>query len=173
MVSLGNGKDRASNLITFQSNAVWTTLADVDRCARALADPARWGGVILLEGALGAGKTTMIQALCRHLGYQGEVLSPTFDLLHRYEMSTLTIYHVDGYRLEQREQWDVLDLPPWDAPSTLILAEWGSALREFYPERLEMTIRIGQNAARYVNICAWGDEWARRLTHKGEVQHGI
>lgn len=69
--------------------------------------------VIALRGDLGAGKTTLAQAICRGYGVLGDVTSPTFAIVHVYEAARSPVYHVDLYRLEgprdlQNIGWDDL-----------------------------------------------------------------
>lgn len=63
----------------------------------------REGTVLCLEGDLGAGKTLFVQSLAHTLGVEGEVTSPTFNLMNVYE-GICPIYHFDLYRLETEEE---------------------------------------------------------------------
>ena len=56
--------------------------------------------VVLLSGELGAGKTTLVQAICRGYGVTEPVTSPTFALLHQYAAPKSQVKHFDLYRLE-------------------------------------------------------------------------
>ena len=58
---------------------------------------------ILLEGDLGAGKTTLIQGLGRGLGINEAIVSPTFTLIDEYHRGRLPLYHLDLYRLQPEE----------------------------------------------------------------------
>lgn len=80
--------------------------------------------VVSLEGELGAGKTTLAQAICRGFGVTEDVTSPTFALVHRYDSGRAPVYHVDLYRLRGPEEltnigWDDLMTEPG-----LVLIEW-------------------------------------------------
>ena len=60
--------------------------------------------VIRIDGVMGAGKTTLISNLCKSLGVQESVSSPTFSLVNTYEGLTGPIYHLDFYRLEYPDE---------------------------------------------------------------------
>jgi tRNA threonylcarbamoyladenosine biosynthesis protein TsaE len=61
--------------------------------------------VFLLHGGMGAGKTTLVKALCKYLGVVDQVTSPTFSLVNEYATSSGdTIYHFDLYRLEKESE---------------------------------------------------------------------
>ena len=61
------------------------------------------GWILGLSGDLGAGKTQLVKGLARGLGFAGKVQSPTFALINEYK-GRFTIFHIDLYRLENREQ---------------------------------------------------------------------
>jgi tRNA threonylcarbamoyladenosine biosynthesis protein TsaE len=157
-------------LITFRIDVRHQNLAEMQKIAAQIADLAAPGGVVLLNGPLGAGKTAWAQAMCWRLGVREAVSSPTFDLLHLYKTDLLTIYHVDGYRLTDLEEWDVLDLPNPLGANEIILAEWADALRPLYADRLEVTLRSESGgSARDVSLWGVGADWATRLRRFNEV----
>ena len=82
------------------------------------------GGVLYLEGDLGAGKTTCARSLLRALGVVGLVRSPTYTLVETYELAGLTCIHVDLYRLQSLTEVDELGLRDLVGPSCLLLVEW-------------------------------------------------
>lgn len=89
------------------------TIALAERLGVALpADVSGW--TILLEGELGAGKSTFARALIRALGHDGAVPSPTYTLVEPYQLPGKTIYHIDLYRISSEEElrylgWSELD----------------------------------------------------------------
>ncbi|WP_193199689.1 tRNA (adenosine(37)-N6)-threonylcarbamoyltransferase complex ATPase subunit type 1 TsaE [Nostoc sp. MG11] len=81
-------------------------LADAEATLRlgiALGESLSAGSVILLEGDLGAGKTTLVQGIGKGLGITELVVSPTFTLINEYTEGRLPLYHLDLYRLEPQE----------------------------------------------------------------------
>ncbi|MBK6488603.1 MAG: tRNA (adenosine(37)-N6)-threonylcarbamoyltransferase complex ATPase subunit type 1 TsaE [Gemmatimonadetes bacterium] len=80
--------------------------------------------VVTLAGEVGAGKTTLVQAICRGYGVHDAVTSPTFALVHEYAGAVTPVYHLDLYRLRDRR--DLLHLG-WDelmSASAIVLVEW-------------------------------------------------
>lgn len=97
------------------------TAALGESLAKAL--PAAPGGwLVLLEGDLGAGKSTLARSLLRALGHRGAVPSPTYTLVEPYEFDFGPVYHVDLYRIGSPGELDFLG---WDELSDgLLLVEW-------------------------------------------------
>ena len=85
------------------------------------------GSVVTLSGPLGAGKTTLVQAIARGLGVEAPATSPTYTYVHRYAGRRGPVFHLDCYRLRGPD--DAADLD-WES----ILREGDAALIE-WPER--------------------------------------
>jgi tRNA threonylcarbamoyladenosine biosynthesis protein TsaE len=80
--------------------------------------------LIVLEGPLGAGKTTLVRGLLRGMGHEGRVRSPTFTLLEPYELAGKTVAHLDLYRLADPAELDFLGVSDLVVPGNVILVEW-------------------------------------------------
>ena len=103
--------------------------------ARRLAGVLRPGTVICLDGDLGAGKTLFVQNLAASRGVQGEVTSPTFNLMNLYEDGRLPLVHFDLYRLEQEYELDEIGFYDYvENPDGLVLIEWAEKFPECLPE---------------------------------------
>jgi tRNA threonylcarbamoyladenosine biosynthesis protein TsaE len=83
-------------------------------------DPGGW--MILLQGELGTGKTTLARSMLRALGHEGVVPSPTYTLVEPYRIDDRTVYHVDLYRIADASELEFLG---WsDLRDGLLLVEW-------------------------------------------------
>ncbi|MFN8138169.1 MAG: tRNA (adenosine(37)-N6)-threonylcarbamoyltransferase complex ATPase subunit type 1 TsaE [Fimbriimonadales bacterium] len=99
---------------------------ETEEIGESLARSLRVGDIVYLVGDLGAGKTTFVRGVLRAIGHEGEVRSPTFNIIHEYATEPL-VAHVDLYRLEPK---DVEGTGIFELLSThVMLIEW--------PDRLE------------------------------------
>lgn len=96
------------------------------------------GDVVILDGPLGAGKTTFTQGIAEGMGVKGRVTSPTFVIAreHRSRSNGPALIHVDAYRLlgegssgDPLGELDALDLDT-ELESAVVVAEWGGGLVE-------------------------------------------
>jgi len=96
---------------TSHSGSATQTAALAEHLAAELAP----GDVVLLQGQVGAGKTTFVAAICRALGAETAVSSPTFGLVHRYRSPRGELVHLDLHRLAPlAAQAGAHELPPRD-----------------------------------------------------------
>ncbi|MPZ19604.1 MAG: tRNA (adenosine(37)-N6)-threonylcarbamoyltransferase complex ATPase subunit type 1 TsaE [Luteitalea sp.] len=109
------------------------------------------GGVLLLFGDLGAGKTAFVRGLAEGLGVPAEeVSSPTFTLVQEYRGGKLPLYHVDLYRLSPGEVDDLgLDAL---APDGIIAIEWADRLPRPIPGAVEVRLEDEGDDNRQVTI---------------------
>src|SRR5688572_16993670 len=112
-----------------------TSLDDLPAAAAMLLDAASEEPVILFEGPMGAGKTTLIKEFCRQMGVQENVSSPTFALVNEYETEIgKLIYHFDFYRIsDEREALNIGALEYFDS-GNICLIEWPSLIPNLLPE---------------------------------------
>jgi tRNA threonylcarbamoyladenosine biosynthesis protein TsaE len=128
---------------------------------RRLAGLLRAGDLVILSGALGAGKTTLVQGIGAGLGVRGPVTSPTFVIarVHPSVTGGPDLVHADAYRLASPAEVDDLDLDA-TVDSSVTVIEWGGGLAEgLAADRLEVTITpAGQGRA--VRVTGHGERWA-------------
>lgn len=123
----------------------------------------RAGDLVVLVGALGAGKTTLTRGVGDGLHAIGNVSSPTFVIArtHRCENTDVPMVHVDAYRLGSAAELDDLDI---DFEKSIVLVEWGKGLLEGISEDwLEIEIdrdHSGESDIREVKITGFGNRWS-------------
>lgn len=126
-------------------------LNDTRRLARGLLQVFPTGGFIGLVGNLGAGKTTLVQAMADLLAPGMEARSPTFTLLNHYETRPQLV-HIDLYRLETYD--DLESIGYWDyigAPGVLGCVEWVDRIPHAWPGEgvlVQIERRAGARRAR-------------------------
>lgn len=138
--------------------------ADTETLGRLLGQSAGPGDVFCLDGDLGAGKTTLTQAIARGAGVPAScyVTSPSFAILHEYA-GRLPIYHMDFYRLHDAD--DALDLgfDEYFYLAGLTVIEWSKRAEAILPqERLSLELQLHDDMRRTVTITAT-DAYRERL----------
>ena len=110
--------------------------------------------VFLLQGELGAGKTTFVQNLCRELGVSESISSPTFSLINAYDSPVYgTIYHMDLYRIEKPGDLVQLGLEEYLESGQICLIEWPAIAQEyFYPPYVHIGIEFDKDNIRTFRI---------------------
>ena len=80
--------------------------------------------IIALSGDLGAGKTTLVQAICAGYGVTEPVTSPTYALVHEYASPRSAVFHIDLYRLKDESELTNIGWDDIIASPALVLVEW-------------------------------------------------
>lgn len=122
--------------------------------------------IVLLEGDLGAGKTTLVQGIGAGLGIQESIDSPTFTLINEYREGRIPLYHCDLYRLESVEvdelhlelYWEAIEVEPG-----IVAIEWSERLR-CKPDRY-LTLQLQHEGDRRNALVSaiGGFEWGTLL----------
>ena len=99
--------------------------------------------VVALRGDLGAGKTAFSAGILASLGAIGPFPSPTFVIMHRYDLATPSaqgirrIYHIDAYRINDPDELSRLGFEEWITdPEGLVLIEWPERVESILPENV-------------------------------------
>lgn len=115
-------------------------LDNIDEAANQIYDAVKGRSILALTGEMGAGKTTLIQALCRQIGVKGVMGSPTFSIINEYESEKGPVYHIDLYRCRDEEEAIRAGVEDCLYSGCICMVEWPSKAPSLFPEE---TIRIG------------------------------
>ena len=106
-----------------------------------LAQGLRDGDVVLVQGELGSGKTTLVRGAARALGVTDPVTSPSFSIGHRYRTAGVTVSHLDLYRLAGLEYEEPALLADYLGPGRIAFVEWPEdSERELAGARLRVSL---------------------------------
>jgi len=117
------------------------------------------GTVILLQGDLGAGKTTLVQGIAEGLEIQDSVESPTFTLINEYLIGRIPLYHLDLYRLE-----------PEEAEALHLESYWDGLERDLGIVAIEWPERLQYKPDNYLQICLSYQDNGRQIEVIGDRQ---
>lgn len=128
------------------------------------------GSVILLEGDLGAGKTTLVQGMGEGLGIAEAIVSPTFTLINEYIEGRLPLYHLDLYRLEPKEvaalnletYWEGVELMPG-----IVAIEWAQKMPYKPHSYLSIHLTYGDEGTRQAEITPYNCAVGKEITAMG------
>lgn len=128
------------------------SLDDTRQLARTLLERMGTGSLLLLQGGMGAGKTTLVAALAKELGSTASVSSPTYTLIHEYPTPQGTLVHIDAWRL--KDAADLIDtgLDEYLDHARLVAVEWGEGLSEHYPEAVLVKLEVFTDGQRKAQI---------------------
>lgn len=106
--------------------------------------------IFAFYGSMGAGKTTIIKAICEALGVIDIVSSPTFTLVNEYRTSKgETLYHIDFYRIKKQEEVFDLGIEEYLSGDSYCFMEWPELIEEILPpERVSVRITVDDNEQR-------------------------
>lgn len=111
--------------------------------------------IFAFYGKMGAGKTTFIKALCKELGVEDEVNSPTFAIVNEYRSETTAelIYHFDFYRIKNVEEVYDLGYEDYFYSGALCFIEWPELIEELLPEDTKkISIEENNDGERIITI---------------------
>ena len=110
------------------------TINQIEETAKAVVATMQGGQPFAFYGQMGAGKTTLIKAICKELGVQDEVNSPTFAIVNEYEGNNGAIYHFDFYRINRPEEALDFGLYDYFDSGNICLMEWPECIEPLLPD---------------------------------------
>ena len=133
--------------------------ADTQKLGEELGAALEAGDLVVLDGPLGAGKTTFTQGIARGMGVKGRVTSPTFVIAREHSSigNGPSLVHVDAYRLgdDPLGELDALDLDS-ALDNAVVVAEWGGGLVEQLAQRyVHVTLDRRTHAETEARIISW------------------
>tara|TARA_B100001113_G_C20817597_1_gene495248 strand:- start:93 stop:506 length:414 start_codon:yes stop_codon:yes gene_type:complete len=110
--------------------------------------------IVCFDGPMGAGKTTLISALCNKWDVKDQVSSPTFSIINHYESEIKgPLYHFDFYRLNRLEEALDIGIEEYLESGNICLIEWGDRIKSLLPEnRIIIDIALEKNNFRNLKI---------------------
>jgi tRNA threonylcarbamoyladenosine biosynthesis protein TsaE len=118
------------------------------------------GSVLLLEGDLGSGKTTLVQGIGEGLGITDSIVSPTFTLINEYTTGRLPLYHLDLYRLQSEDVAKLYLETYWQGIETdlgIVAIEWAQRLSYLPPDYLRLCLSYETEDSRLATLISVGD----------------
>lgn len=110
-------------------------LTEVDKIAKKLLKSYPNNKLFTFTGDLGAGKTTLIQAICNELGVNDQVTSPTFSIINEYNsIENGKVFHMDLYRLKDENEALDIGIEDYLYSKNYTFVEWPTVVDHFFPE---------------------------------------
>lgn len=130
------------------------SLAEIDTIAEQVIGFAGKHRILVFEGQMGAGKTTLIKAVCKQLGIIDETSSPTFALVNVYEDAAKTeYYHFDFYRIESEMEALDIGCEEYFYSRNYCFIEWGERIPSLLPTQfLKISINLEAENSRIISL---------------------
>lgn len=126
-------------------------IKDIDATAQQLLQHLE-SKVILFNAPMGAGKTTLIAAICKQLGIASKISSPTFSIVNEYKGKDHEVMHFDLYRLENQDQLYDLGFEDYLIKNAFLFIEWPSFATPYLNDYQELTIEIIDTEERFLRL---------------------
>lgn len=129
------------------------TLALAADFARAL----KGGEIVFLRGPIGAGKTVFVKGVASAMGLKSSPTSASFSLMKEYKNKSRRLFHIDLFRLEEGEVFNLGFEEMLEDEDAVILAEWPDPIRRMLPQdRLEIDFILQEGDERVIRLSSFG-----------------
>jgi len=109
--------------------------------------------IFLFYGEMGAGKTTLIKALCAELGVEGQASSPTFAIVNEYAAKHSKVFHFDFYRLKNQNEALDMGYEEYFYSGEYCFIEWPEKIPDLLPPNyIEIHITAQNDGLRQVTL---------------------
>lgn len=132
------------------------TINDLDQISKELLKLFGDIKVILFNGEMGAGKTTLIKQLCKNLGISENTSSPTFSIVNEYQNNeNESIYHFDFYRIENEQEAMDFGYEDYFYSNSFCFIEWAEKIPNLIPQNhMVINIEIDNDNNRIISIAS-------------------
>lgn len=152
--------------LTLRTHSPAQTLTLAQHFARLL----KGGEIVFLRGPIGAGKTVFVKGVAASLGLKTSPTSASFSLLKKYQNKHTRLFHIDLFRLEEGEVFNLGFEEMLEDEQAIILAEWPDPIARMLPaDRLEMNFILQEGDERTLELKSFGRVSDRLL--EGLCQH--
>lgn len=109
------------------------SLSEIPQAAAQILEKAKGKRIFLFYATMGMGKTTLIKELCKQLGVDENVSSPTFSIVNEYETKEESVYHFDFYRLKDEQEAFDLGYEEYFYSGNYCFVEWPEKIENLLP----------------------------------------
>ena len=113
------------------------TLSELDQVAAALLTQYANKSIWAFQAPMGAGKTTLIAAICKKMGITDQVTSPTFAIMNQYDAQGKCVYHMDWYRLQDEKEALRAGVEAAFEEADLCFVEWPENAKGLLPDQTQ------------------------------------
>lgn len=114
--------------------------------------------VICLDGELGSGKTVFVKGFAQALGIDDNITSPTFNIIKEYNTGELPLYHMDVYRLDEKN--NDIGFDEYFNNGGVSIIEWSDIIKDHLPEeRLQLNFKVTSENTRVIEIIPYGEKY--------------
>jgi len=128
------------------------SIEEIGRTAKIILSLNPSSKIFIFNGEMGSGKTTLIKAIIKELGYEGTVSSPTFSIINEY-LNGDKIYHFDFYRIKNKNELLDIGIDEYISSNNRCFVEWPNLITDILPDKhIELNIDIISSDDRKLTI---------------------
>ncbi len=149
-----------------------TSREETINLAAIFANGLKGGEIVFLRGPIGAGKTVFVKGVAAALGLKSSPTSASFSLLKEYKNKYTRLFHIDLFRLEEGEVFNLGFEEMLEDEHAIILAEWPDPVARLFPaDRLEMNFILQREDTRIIELSSFGRVSDQLLEHVCQTAH--